>query len=154
MKLRLTALAVASLLTTSACKEIAGESAESFVVDDQFVIVNNGYAWHRVTWVVVRNWPKSSHPQDRLKDERLVLDFNAPSDRLIRLPNGRQVSPDKAPHVYFFDGQNVTIFPITMSEDDWIGAAFNKKASYKEVLAWFRRFEVHPPPRPVHTDRP
>jgi len=132
------------MVSMTACKEIAGATARSFVVGDQFVIVNRRYAWHNVTWVVVRNWPKSSRPQDRLDDRRLVLEFGAPHDRLIRLPSGKQVSPASEPHLYFFDGDNLTSFPIRMSEDDWIAPGFDRMTSYADILKWFRTFAVHP----------
>jgi hypothetical protein len=125
-----------------ACKEIAGQAAQSFVVGDQFVIVNNGYSWNKVTWVVVRNWPRSSTADERFHDKRLTLEFGVPDDRLIRLPDGRRVSPAREPHVYFFDGDKLTSFAIGMTEDDWIGSKFNTMASYDDVLAWFRKFAV------------
>jgi hypothetical protein len=39
---------------------LVGTSRESFMLDDRFVIVNNGYSFGSVTYVVVRNWPASS----------------------------------------------------------------------------------------------
>jgi hypothetical protein len=137
----ITALAVA-MASLAACKEIAGEAGQSCLVGDEFVIINNGYSWHKVTWVVVRNWPKSSSADERFNDKRLTLDFGVPHDRLIRLRDGTRISPAPQPHLYFFNGAELTTFPIRMTEDDWIGSHFNKMASYRDVLEWFRKFEV------------
>ncbi len=65
------------VLAIAACDEIwkdyAGVSGHSFMVGDQFVILNNGYRRGQVTWVVVRSWPSASTSEQRRTDGRFSL---------------------------------------------------------------------------------
>jgi len=120
-----------------------GQGGQSFTIGGQFVIVDNGYDSDRVTYVVVRNWPISSSPDDRLKDQRFVyLGVDKPK---VKLPGGGYDTVEGTPCLYFFDGDDLTVFPISMREDDFMHFQPRQMTSYAEVLAFFRQYEVSAP---------
>jgi hypothetical protein len=93
-----------------------------------------------LTWVVVRNWPQTSSPEERKNDIRFKLDPSA--GWLIRRSDGRLLPPDAQPRIYFFDGETNTSFPVQMKEDDLIDFRPESFRSYGDVLHYFQRFKV------------
>jgi hypothetical protein len=119
---------------------LVGISGQSFILDDQYVIVRNGYSLGKVTYVVVRNWPVSSSPEGRLEDDRfLTRGVNKPQ---IKLPDGSYKPVENVPHLYFFDGDHLTEFPIAMQEDDFIDFHPEKMTGYGNVLEFFESYEA------------
>jgi hypothetical protein len=91
-----------------------------------------------VTWVVVRSWPSDSTPAQRLADQRFAL--GSDGEYRVRRPDGQLGAPE--PHLaYVFYGDRLTVFPIRMREDDFIGFRSNRLAAYSDVEAFLRRFE-------------
>ena len=118
----------------------AGNSGQSFEIDDQFVIIWNGYNSGKVTYVVVRNWPNSSEPEDRLKDKRLVISGNEKPK--VRLHDGSYKTVAETPYLYFYDGDNLTSFPISMQEDDFSKLKTEAMTSYNDLLRFFKNHET------------
>ena len=113
---------------------------QSFEIDNQFVIVWNSYESGRVTYVIVRNWPKSSSPEDRLADKRLVLaGVEKPK---VRLQDGSYRPVADTPYLYFYDGDNLTSFPIAMQESDLGTLRPAALTSYQDLLRFFRAYET------------
>lgn len=134
------ALGLLCLLSDQGDEELVGESGQSFIIDDQFVIVDNGYRFGKITYAVVRNWPVSSSVEERLEDDRLII---AGVDRpQIRTPDGNYKSVDDVPHLYFFDGYNLTDSRLSMREDDFIGFRPETMARYSDVLEFFKSYET------------
>ncbi len=136
---------VAAMLFSSSCfagdlGEESNAGGQSFAIDDQFVIIWNGHEAGRVTYVVVRNWPGSASPEDRLADKRLVL---AGAERpKVRLQDGSYRPVAATPYLYFYDGDNLTSFPISMQESDWASLRHEAMASYEDLLRFFRAYEI------------
>ncbi len=112
---------------------------QAFEIDGQFVIIWNGHDQAgRITYVVVRNWPDSSTPEDRLADKRLLLS-GAESPK-IRLPDGRYQPVAGTPFLYFYDGDKLTSFPISMQESDWVSLRTKAMTSYADLLRFFTAY--------------
>lgn len=107
---------------------------------NEFVIIDDGFRGDHITWVVVRNWPAKSSPSERLNDTRFD---EVGSPRSVLLPNGDRVPLSRTPHVYFFDGPQLKIFPVKMTEDDIteLHGHFRGMTDYREMLPLLRRFE-------------
>jgi hypothetical protein len=117
-----------------------GTSGQSFILGDQFVIVDNGYSFGKVTFVVVLNWPVSSSTEERLEDDRLIV--RGVDQPQVRLPDGTYKPVEEVPHLYFFDGYELIEFPISMREDDFISFRPETMTDYSKVLEFFKRYEV------------
>ena len=113
---------------------------QSFEIDNQFVIIWNSYASGHITYVVVRNWPDSSKPEDRLADKRLVL--SGVERPKVRLQDGSYRPVAETPHLYFYDGDNLTSFPISMQEGDFGNLRPEAMTSYQDLLRFFRNYET------------
>ena len=135
----------AAVLFSSSCfagdlGEESSEGGQSFAIDDQFVIIWNGHEAGRVTYVVVRNWPGSASPEDRLADKRLVLaGVEKPK---VRLQDGSYRPVADTPHLYFYDGDNLTSFPIAMQESDLGTLRPEALTSFQDLLRFFRTYET------------
>src|SRR5262245_44751822 len=116
-----------------------GVGQQSVDVGDQFIVLASGYAGDKVTWVAVRDFPKSSTPDERLADKRVTV--GAGGGWLIRRADGRSMPPDSRPMAYLFEGERLSVFPIDMAEDDYIGFRTGTFRTYGDFLAFFRRYE-------------
>ena len=115
-----------------------GVSGRSFVVSDQFVIVNYGYSQGDVSWIVVRNWPATSTPEHRLTDLRFVLD----PDGVYVVRQATDFAEPETGTVYFFDVERLVTFPFRMREDDLSTFRPEQFKSYSDVESYLRRFEI------------
>ena len=113
---------------------------QSFEIDNQFVIIWNGHESGQVTYIVVRNWPNSSKPEDRLADKRLVLSGNEKPK--VRLQDGSYQPVAETPYLYFYDGDNLTSFPISIQESDFGSLKTKAMTSYNDLLRFFRNYET------------
>lgn len=142
----ITLILAATLIILSSCllidpeEDIAGNSGQSLEIDHQFVIIWNGYDSGRVTFVVVRNWPASSQPEERLADKRLVLSGNEKPK--IRFQDGSYKPVAEIPYLYFYEGDNLTSFPISMQENDLGNLNTKAMTSYKDLLRFFKNYET------------
>ena len=116
-----------------------GVSGESFEVEGQRAILNNGYRQGQVTWVVVVNWPEGSTSEARLADPRFRLDGS--NQHVVRAPDG-SLAPPREGWAYVFDGDNLVTFPIQMTEDDFMSFRPAMMTRYSEVEAFLRGFEL------------
>ncbi len=134
------ALGLLCLLSDPGDEGLVGESGQSFIIDDQFVIVDNGYRFGKITYAVVRNWPVSSSVEERLEDDRLII---AGVDRPhIRTPDGNYKLVEDVPQLYFFDDYNLTKLPISMQEDDFVDFHPETMARYSDVLGFFQSYKT------------
>ena len=118
-----------------------GNSGHSFMLGDQFVIVQNGFRLGRVTWVAVVNFRKESTSEERHNDPRVILDPHGVY--LVRREDGRTFAPaGSEPRLYFFDGDKLVTFPIEMTEDE-LGGVESGATSYRDLLERFHKFEMH-----------
>jgi hypothetical protein len=103
------------------------------------VIIDDGFRGNDITWVVVRNWPAQSTLSERLNDTRFD-ELRYP--RTVLLPDGKRVP--LSPHVYFFDGPELTMFPVKMTENDIteLHGHFRGMTDYRQMLPLLRRFEL------------
>ena len=120
----------------------SGEAGQAFRLQGDYVIINHGYSRDGgVRYVVVRDWPETSTPDERVSDRRSMLDPQATT--VVRLSDGRYVPAEEGePRLFFYAGDELTTFPIQMKEDDFIGLKTASLESYGELLSFFRRFEV------------
>ncbi len=129
-------------LSVTACddesEQFSGVSGHAFTVGSQFVMLDSGYQFGDVTWVVVRDWPIASSPEQRLADKRLVL--GADGEYRVRQASGELTAPT-AGVAFFFHGDNLTTFSIRMREDDFIGFRVETLNAYSDVESFLRRFE-------------
>ncbi len=135
----------AVLLFSSSCfagdlGEESHEGGQSLEIDNQFIIIWNGREADRVTYVVVRNWPGSATPEDRLADKRLIL--SGAERPKVKLQDGSYRPVAATPYLYFYDGDNLTSFPISMQESDWVSLRHQAMASYGDLLRFFRAYEL------------
>ena len=118
-------------------------ASHSFRLGAQHVLVESRVQEGQVAWVAVRNWPVSSGIVRHYEDTRITK--NAPHGCcLIRRQNGELHPPDPEPHMYFFDGAELTTFRIRVREADIKSRSLAEVSSYADILAYFRRFEVGP----------
>jgi len=136
-----------TLLLSSACSladlnddQLSGNSGQSFIISNQFIIIWNGYHSATITYVVIRNWPTSSTPAERLNDKRFVISGGEIPQ--IRLQDGSYEPVNETPHAYFFDGDNLTSFPIAMRESDFANLKPGAMASYNDLLQFFKTYET------------
>lgn len=110
-------------------------------IGDEFVIIDDGFRGDTITWVIVRNWPAQSSPAERMRDTR--CDQMA-SPVTVLMPNGSRAPVSSIPHVYFFDGLQLTMFPVKMTEDDIteLHGHFRGMADYREMLPLLKRYEI------------
>ncbi len=107
---------------------------------EEFVIIDDGFSGENITWVVVRNWPVLSEPDERLNDARFDQ-FSFP--KTVLKPDGTRLAMFDTPHVYFFDGPQLTVFPITMTSSDIteLHGHFRGMQNYRQMLPFLKRFE-------------
>jgi hypothetical protein len=117
-----------------------GISGESFILDDQYIIVINGYDYGDVTWVVVRNWPATSTAEERSEDDRFI--DRVSDEPQVRLSDGTYKSIEDTSYLYFFDGYTLTAFPISMQEDDLVIFQREDMDEYTDVMTFFAAFRV------------
>jgi hypothetical protein len=91
-------------------------------------------------FLVVRNWPHSAR-NDRETDDRFNLLDIPPT---YRAADGTRHPIASTPHVYFFDGPQLTSFPVKMSEDDLddVMRPLDRTTDYRTMLPRIRQFEV------------
>jgi hypothetical protein len=125
-------------------KSSEGTQGTSMGIGDEFVIIDNGYRGDEITWIVVLNWPANSTPSERRNDDR--FDVMAMPPRVL-MADGSHQPIFSTPHVYFFDGRAVTIFPVKMTEDDLadLHGHFNGMTNYLQMLPLLRRYELQRP---------
>jgi hypothetical protein len=125
-------------------KSSEGIAGTSMYIGDEFVIIDNGYNGDEITWIVVLNWPASSTPSERRNDDR--FDSMAIPPKAI-MADGSHQPILSTPHVYFYDGRAVTIFPVNMTEDDLaeLHGHFSGMTDYRQMLSLLRRYEVRLP---------
>lgn len=140
-------LASLILLSTLGCEDVwkhyaGGAGGQSFLVADEFVILNTGHLRGDVTWVVVRNWPANTSAEERLTDERFALSDTG--EYVIRQPNGVRISPTLG-KAYVFDDDRLETFWIRMQEDDFVSFRPERFETYAEVEEFLRTFERDEP---------
>jgi hypothetical protein len=108
---------------------------------DECVIIDDGFRGDTITWVIVRNWPGQSSPEERLRDIR--CDQMA-SPVTVLMPNGHREPVSSIPHVYFFDGRQLTMFPVKMTANDIteLQGHFRGMTDYREMLRLLKRYEI------------
>lgn len=117
-----------------------GTASEGFNLGDQRVYIWNGYRADEVTWVAVVNFPRTGSARQQRDDTRVSL--GPRGEDLIRQPDGTLMPPASEPRLYFFDGDELTTFPIEMHEDDdWLSIRKPALSSYREIMERFRKFE-------------
>jgi hypothetical protein len=119
-----------------------GTGLQGFNLGDQRVYIFNGYRADEVTWVGVVNFPRGRNARQERNDTRVSL--GPRGEDLIRRPDGTLLPPASEPRLYFFDGDELTTFPIEMHEGDWLCIRKPEVGSYGEILERFRRFEKKP----------
>lgn len=137
-------IALCGVLVGSACDDVwkhytGGVGAQSFMVADQFVILHSGFRRGHVTWVVVRNWPAASTPDQRLADGRFVLGHDG---EYRVLQESGELDVPAAGVAYVFNGDHLVTFPISIREDDFVSFRTEELKAYREVEAFLRAFEV------------
>ncbi len=138
-------LCAATLIFSSSCFPSGPEEEDtagghSFEIDNQFVIIWYGHESGQIIYIVVRNWPSSSKPEDRLADKRLVDLWDEKPK--VRLQDGSYQSVAGTPYLYFYDGDNLTSFPISIQESDFGGLKTEGMTSYNDLLKFFRNYET------------
>jgi hypothetical protein len=65
----------------------------------------------------------------------------------VLMPDGSRQPVSSTPHVYFFDGKAVTIFPVKMTEDDIteLHGHFQAMTNYHQMIPLLRQYEVAGP---------
>jgi len=89
----------------------------------------------------VRNWPAKSSPSERINDPRFDI-MTLP--RTVRMPDGARRRVRATPHVYFFDGSDLTMFPVKMSADDitQLHGHLRGMTDYRQLLPVLKRYEL------------
>ena len=113
-------------------------------IGDEFVIIDDGFTGDAINWVSVRNWPSASSMDDRKNDTRFDCLAMPPT---FQSKDGKLQSISRVPHVYFFDGNELTAFPIRMTEYDIseMHKHFSGMSDYRQMLPLLKRFEVPQP---------
>ena len=119
----------------------SGESGESFVLGDQHVIVDYGYAWggDKLTYCVIRSWPAATPPEQKLADTRSTL--GALGSRLVRNRSGMMEPVSRNGRVYLWIGEELRTFRVEMSEHtDTMGLW--QSANVREMEDFFAPFRI------------
>ena len=90
---------------------------------------------------MTRNWPTGTLPENVKNDRR--FDINS-LPRRVQMPNGQQEPVSGTPHVYFFDGPRLMMFPVKMTKGDVIDlhGRFRELKNYRDLLPLLRKYEV------------
>lgn len=119
----------------------SGESGESFVLNDEHVIVDFGYAWDgdQLTYCVIRSWPDSTSPEQKMADTRSSL--GTLGGRLVRNSTGLMEPVKKDGRVYLWIGDELRTFRVDMSEHtDTMGLW--QSTSVRDMEAFFAPFRI------------
>ena len=133
-------LLVLPVFLFASCQSKKGSSAQSLQFAGQFVIITNGYDHGDITYIVVRNWPESSTPQERRRDVR--LENITDKGWIVQESLGHHLTLSDQHELFFFDGDRLTRIPIRMREEDFMGLKADNLKSYSDLLAFFRKYEA------------
>ncbi len=113
----------------------------SLAVGGEFVMLEDGFRGDRITWLVVRNWPAGTQPEEIANDPR--FDIRALPRRVL-MADGKQTAVASTPHIYFFDGRKLTTFPVRMVAGDItdLHGHLRELKNYRELLPLLRRYQV------------
>ena len=116
-----------------------GVSGDSTVIGDSFVMGEYGYGrGGRLTYAVIRSFPKDSTDKQRSSDPRYQ---ETESGVLIRSEDGQMIPVGRDGIVYFFDGDRLRIMKVDALESDISIGGGNR--SLEDVWANLQRYEVH-----------
>jgi hypothetical protein len=116
-----------------------GVSGESTIIGDSFVLAEFGYGrGGRLTYAVIRSFPKDSTYEQRSSDPRYR---ETSSGVFIRNNDGQMIPVGHDGIVYFFDGDRLRTMKVDALESD-VGLGGSSR-SLDDVWANFQRFEVH-----------
>ena len=131
-------VAIARLVVGPPPSGTAGASAD---IGNDFVVIDYGYVGEDVTYVAVLNWPRSL-PTSQRRDDRRFNELDIPPT--YRDEDGTLRRLHATPHLYFYDGESLTCFPIQMTEEELedVELEMFKMKDYRDALPLLRRYEV------------
>jgi hypothetical protein len=115
-------------------------AGQTLNLGDQFIIIWYGVKNENIGYMVVRNWPILSTPEERMSDKRLLL-WGVDKPQIL-LADGSYEKATENSVLYFFQGCVLQKFTISMKEMDLVGIRKEQIASYNDLLKYFRRFKI------------
>ena len=129
---------VFALATLSLKAALGGGGGWSDVIGGQFVIVDSYSRFGGLQYMIVRNWPESSTPKQRLTDARVE---SGRGGLLVRTASGRYEAPRGRTRVFFFDGDSLVVFPIRHIPQEELPVPSRRQFdSYHELLDYLLRY--------------
>lgn len=116
------------------------ESGRSIETADRFVVIISGHSLGKTQYVVVRDWPLDSDPNLRNPDPRISTDSKG--RRVVNTRSGPISVLEHEPSLYFFEGGEVTVIPIDISESDYFEMRVQEIGHYAEIRELFESHRV------------